>query len=341
MQRLCAVTALILFSTFVAFGASGPQVQINSLTTQTTGQATIEKKPGENQTGQTLGVQVTSPRLKSGLQITTTYNQIKNDYSSYVIQDQNGTEKKLGSTFQQSESQGSLALDVSFQNLSASLSVDSSLGPTPFPSRFYQLTQTTQFNHQLTEVSWSLGSGKMEQPLSYFTDVQSGERKQRPTTLDFRTYAISAEQVVSEHLRAQIQLEANQRSDRPTATGLQIQSAYAVSERDFLRLHLLRRQESRQDRLQDDRGYFDLSGGEISYSRYLTYDLVGSAGYGLIVEREDQPARLRKDQLATDVYTLKLDYQGVKWSGGLKFQQMASNLEYSSSSYGGQFAWNF
>lgn len=340
MQRLCSVSALIFFFSLCAV-AAGTQVQVSTLTLQTSGQTSLDQKPAENQTGQTYAVELTSPRLSSGLQITASYRQIKNDYSNYILQERNGTEKQLGSTFDQLESQGTVAADLMYQNLSVNFSVDSSLNQTPFPSRFYQLTQTTQLNHQLTEVRWGIGTGKMEQPLSYFTDVRSGERRQRPTLLDFRTYVLSAEQVMTDRLRAKLQLDLSQRSDRPSSTGVTVRSAYAVSERDFIHLQAMRRQESRQDQLQDDRGYFDLSGAEASYARYLTYDLVGSVGYGLIVEKEDQPARFRKDQMATDVYTVKLDYQGVRWSGGLKYQQMSSNLDYASNSYGGQFAWSF
>ncbi len=340
MQRLRSVGFILFFLTGPAHTA-GTQVQVSTLTTQTAGQASVEKKPTENLTGQSYALEISSPRLKSGLQITASYRQIKNDYSNYLIQEENGREKKLSSTFDQVESQGSVSADFSFQNLSANLTADTSLNPTPFPSRFFQFSQTTQLNHQLTEIRWNLGSGQMKQPLSYFTDVRTGERKQRPEQLDFRTYGVSAEQVVSESMRVQFLLDMNQRSDRPSATGVQIKSAYALSDRDFLRFHVLRRQESRQDRLQDDRGYFDLSGGELSYSRYITYDLVGSAGYGLIVEKEDQPARFRKDQMATDVYSLKIDYQGMKWKGGLSYQKMESNLEYASAIYGGQFSWVF
>jgi hypothetical protein len=152
---------------------------------------------------------------------------------------------------------------------------------------------------------------------------------------------VSGEQVVNSRMRVKAQLELNQKTDRPTSAGVLLKSSIAISNRDFLRFDLARHEESRNESLQDERGYFNLNSAEMIYSRYLTYDLTLSAGYGLIVEKEDNPQNLRKDQMASDVYSLGLTYQGVEWTAGVNLQDLVSNLDYSASVYGGQFSWNF
>ncbi|MFN7904628.1 MAG: hypothetical protein ACK5P5_05545 [Pseudobdellovibrionaceae bacterium] len=313
---------------------------MTSSVTNTIGKASIEKKTGSDQNGSSTDLSITSPRLKSGFQFTGKMKQTKNDYSDYLIQDELGAETKLSSSFDRAEAQGGLSLEYVFQNLSWNFDHEFNLGPTPFASSYTKLSQSVQLNHQLTEVQFEIGQGQVEQPLNYFTDLKTGTRKQRRTSLDLRTYSTSVEQVLHKRIRGQLQVELNEKSDRPTSFGISMKSAVAISDRDFLYFDLVRRSETRDDRLQDERGYFDLNSGEIKYSRYLTYDFTLSAGYGLVVEKEDNPQIFRKEQIAIDVYSINLDYQGVQWSAGIKIQELVSNVEYQSSLYGGQFSWN-
>lgn len=347
MQCMHAIKIMIPLIIFIlcsaqdfAFAAS-TQVQVGSQVTQTSGQVAFDKSNMKKYSGHATDFQVTSPRLSIGMQITAAVKQFKNDYSNYLLQEESGKQSSLQNTFDQTESQGSVAFDWIRQNHNLTFSHETNVTPTPFPLELTQLAYAIQLNHQLTTLRTKVGRGSLGQPKSYFTDLTTGERKQRATHIELRSYTLSAEQVVNADMRVSAQVELNQKMDRPSSLGILVRSSVALTDRDFLRWDLARHEESRTEKLQDERGYFNLSSGEMMYSRYLTYDLTFSVGYALIVEKEDNPQSFRKDQMVSDVYSLQFGYQATQWTAGLKIQELVSNLDYASSVYGGQFSWNF
>lgn len=281
-----------------------------------------------------------SPRVYD-LLVQISYFDIKNDYSNFQIQDRLGNSITLDKTFNKPEGSSSISLDYASGDYNSNLSFNSSVTDSPFRFSILRFFQNIRINSDLSQLSFAISYGNLSQPLTYFTDISTAERKFRPQNLILNDIQIKFDQVLSSILRAALVVESNSKSDRPRSLGLTARVAMALSSKDFIKTEFSNFSELRAHPLKDERGYFDLYSGEVNYSRYLTYDWYVSISYGLVVEHEENKAAFRLDQMATDIYTLATNYQSVNWSGGFRYQKLFSNLDFESSSFGGQFTWIF
>lgn len=344
MQRLRSLKILILVLTFISLSAMGQapyKVDLQYQATEIRGVPSAVSNQDIQRQGAQRTVSVLSPQFKNGLQIKTSIVDAKNDYKDYVIQEQSGRERSLGDDFKSSELSGSLRFDYSLKQFLFSVERSQSLSASPFSYNLNSIGLTAQLNQNLTQVYVQHGFGENIIPQSFFTDLKTAERKERQQKIQIRNLTLGASQVLTEKWKSAIEFSFSQKSDRPEAVGLDLRTSYSVSAKDFLRFDLRQIQESKNKTLQDERGYFQLRAAELAYTRYITYDLALSLGYGLVVEQEDNPQVPRKDQIASDVYNLKADYQGQSISAGVSLQSIATNVDYSSLTAGGQVSWSF
>ncbi len=344
MQRLCSLaslTSLIAFLPAIAFSQNKANFAMTHQTATLKGTPSNSPNRAPDRQGQTSSISATSPMIAKSFQISTEIIQSKNDYTSYIVQDDQGKERNLRETFDQTEVSGKLNLDYRHQQTLFSLQRRQSLSESPFYFYSNSISAAYQFNTQLSQVSLQYTTGLSKQPLSYFTDLKTAERRQRPTNIDIKNYALTLDQVVTEQLRSQIQIDLSEKSDRPTSQGITLKSSFAATSRDFFKFKANQASEQTRDKLTDEKGYFALTGYEAQYSRYLTYDLTLNVAYGLLIETEDNPQTLRKDRVATDVYSVKAEYSGDAWTSSISLSSLVSNVDFSSSTVGGQFSWSY
>lgn len=341
MQCLRALIIILVSSILSSEAFSQASLNLTTQISSVSG-ATVATLPQSQRTsGTQQNITITSERLKKGIQISNSIIQSKSDYSNYIIQDEMGVESPLGKEFDSAELSNTLSIDYASSRFGINLSNSRSISDSPFSFNFFKVTQTANFNDLLTQVFISYGFGFVDQPLSYYTDLSNASRKARPITLNSRTITLGIDQVLSSKLRTYIELETNEKTDRPRFYGLSNGYSYAFSGRDIFKFEVSRAQELKSYSLKDERGYFSSSSAELNYSRYISYDFYMTVGYGLVVETEDNPQSSRKDQLAIDVYTLAMNYQGKNWTAGLKTQKQLSNLNYKASLVAGDFSWIF
>lgn len=341
MQCLRAlILAGLLFISSSALAESA-EITLTTQATSTQGSVSVTLPQSQRRDGFEQSLKILSSRLKPGFRLSAQVYQSKVDYSQYRIQDQNGREKPLSSEFDSYEQDGEVGVEFAKSWLSFNTSHRRSLSESPFHHNLTTLSPSAILNSGLTRVVSSYSFGSMDQPLSFYTDPISGRRKSRATSLDSNTASLAVDQVLNSKSRAFFQFESNSKTERPRLYGITARTAYAITGKDILKLEAARFFENRNENLSDERGYFDLTSGELLYTRYLTYDLTTSVGYGLIVEQEDNPQVQRIDQVATDVYTVAFDYTGDSWNAGVKYQQQVSNIEYTASLLGGRFSWVF
>lgn len=339
MQRLRALIFLNLAA--VTALAEPAEISLQTQMTSVSGNPSIAFPVSQEREGfqQTLTAQ--SARISSGFRFMGAISNSKTDYSSYSLQDELGNETFLNSQFNAPERSGTLGIDFDKSITAVNLTHSESLGKSPFPYRFTQLRQTTRFRNALTQLHILFGTGEVQQPLSFYTDAKTAERRNRPTRLPSNKLSAALEQIVTSRLKVYLSAEGSDKADRPRSYGGTLRAGYSVTSRDFVKTEFNHFNENHQDPLKDDRGYFSLQSAEVSYSRYLTYDWVTAIGYGLVTEIEDNPQNGREDQFALDVYSVAVNYQGSSWTGGVNLQQQNSNLSYQSFQLGGQFLWNF
>ena len=346
MQRLRTLTVILTIGATLIFNcqsmaASSSQVDVLYEVSEVSGDPSATSNRNLKRQGSVQTINMKTPLLHDTLQISASLSEEKNDYRNYIIQNQNGQEHALSDDFKSPELKGSVGLDYQFKQGSLSLQRSQNLSESPFASHLHSIALTTQLNENTTQVYFQHSFGQSQTPSSYFTDLKTAERKERIRNIQTQTYIAGADQIFSERFKAGLEFSLNERSDRPRAAGGTVKAAYALTSRDFLRVDLKQIQESRGNSLKDDRGYFDLTGSELIYTRYVTYDWSVSASYGIVIEIEDNPQIPRKDKIASDVYSLDSTYQGGSWSAGVLLQMIKTNVDYTSLTAGGQFAWNF
>lgn len=340
----CLRTLVFLFissSTLLSICGAVTKVEVLHQTTTVQGQPLVASTKVPDRSNDQQTIKFLGPQLKNGLQFTGSLIQAKNDYSNYIVQSETGIEKNLKSSFNSIETSGSIAVDYTRGQSVYSLNRSQTLSESPFSNVFHSASYAYQFNHQLSQIIFQHSTGSLSQPLTYFTDLRTAQRRKKPTELSVRSYTGTIDQVLTEKSKILFEVEVNEKSDRPQAIIYRGRSSYAFTQDDFLRADLAFGKESRDRQLQDDRGYFELSSYELSYSKYITYDWSAQARYGLVVEVEDNPQNSRKEQVATDIFGIDVGYEGKQWGMSLTAQQFASNVKFSSSSFGGRFSWNF
>lgn len=351
MQRLRSLMGIVI----VLFFSSGfakaqkntfklkkylSQVQVSHQQTETQGQPIISSRDQRESRRSEQSLSINLPELNK-IKSTLAVLKSQEDFSRYVLQDERGLESNLGSSFNGEELKLQGKFEAQISSLTTRASHTRTMSDSPLASAKSSLGLSKSFNHQFSEVGLDYQFGEQKRPLSYFTDLANGQRRERATRIQFQSYQLSFQQVLHERIKARLTLENSVQTDRPDAIGYQIQTSVAASSRDFIRLGYREIREQDRVSLKDDRGYFQFKGYESMYSRYLSYDWSVGLGYGLLVEQEDQPQLRRRDQMAADVFLLETGYQGNSWNGKLRYQQIASNINYRSQILGGEFSWNF
>jgi hypothetical protein len=286
-------------------------------------------------------IDAATARSASGFKLGVVIASSQNDYSNYLVQDKIGNTKALSQTFDQVETNAVLAIDYAKGSHAVIASVGNSLTESPFAQSSASLSYLYKFNQDLSVVGLSVFGSIADQPENYSINTQNGRRITLPTEVLNQSIQVSYEQIITEKIKIFTSLEHLTKTARPSANSFTSRLAYALTERDFVKYELSRAEESSTETPSDNQGVFSLIGNEITYNRYITYDLLFGLGYGLTVESESSVDSPQVDRTATDSYQLSIAYQAKKFRVDLQSQFLASNTGYESQIIGGKFEWVF
>lgn len=339
IKRRVAIALLLSSLSFPVYGKNlFTQVQLSSRVSETQGLPVIEQRSvtASQKNEQDLFIQMEPSR---SLSVDLSVHRSQEDFANYILQNEDGTTRKL----EPGEDHLSGQSGLRYQNgdWTAGLSHRRSLSSSPLAQSTTSLSLAKSFNHQLSNLEILHDRGLQRRPLTYYTDLLNGARRARPTEVGYDSTALAWEQVLSERMRVKVRGEVSEMTARPQALGFQVQSAFAFSSKDFLRVGYLQMREQDQLPLKDDRGYFSVQGYETKFSKYISYDWSIGAGYGLMIEKEDNPQNRRIQQMASDIWSLESDYKGSSWVVRMRYQQLVSNINFASQIFSGDMTWEF
>lgn len=344
MQRLCPLNLMILG--LLLFTASPSVAEPAELTVQTrvvedSGAVIVTDTRNESRSNVSTGLTYATERFKNGVRFSVRQEIVDSDYSNYILSDVNGVERNLESEF--SDSEASLAVNANWSQGRHNLDFEmgQSYGETPFAQKSFIIRAGRSYDEGLHRISMQVSAGDLNQPINYFTDLRTAQRRQRPTQIRTQTLQLLSELTHSEQLKGAYSLVYNQKSDRPDMFGVEGKIAYAVNSRVFINAILSADLENRSQALLDDRGYFQQNTAGFGLGYYVRYDWLLQARYALSIEQEDNPQNQRKDQMALDSFQLKTQYKSTEWIASLEIGHQTSNVSYRSDLIAGDFTWTF
>lgn len=344
MQRLCTLKSLVLvvgaFATRLAV-AEPAELTVRTRVVDESGTVIVTDTRNESRSNVSTGLTYSTKRFKNGVRLSVRQETIDNDYSNYILSDVNGTERNLEDEFKGSEA--SLAVNANWVQGRHSLDLElgQSYQESPFAQKNFAVRAGQSFAEGLHRVSVQISAADLDQPVNYFTDLRTAQRRQRPVQIRAETLRLLSELTHSEQVKGAYSVVYNKKSDRPDMFGVEGKMAYAVNSRVFIYATLSAELEDRSQALLDDRGYFQQNSAGIGAGYYLRYDWLLQARYDLSVEQEDNPQNQRKDQMAVDSFQLKAQYKSRSWIAALEVGHQTSNVSYRSDNIAGDFTWTF
>lgn len=283
----------------------------------------------------------TDPAFASGLGVTAGFAVRQRDYSKLSFLDSSG--KAVGAPGTEggkaSELGAKAALDFTRDTHRLVLAGEGTASASPFP--FWTLSTT--FEESFYEGTTVMGLGgtflTQGQPKSYFVD-RDFALKARPTEILGREGVLTLKQVLSERWKGKLALSASQRmGERPLNVGAELKQVYTLSDRWFVSGSVRRVAELRGQSLQNERGYFDLTGLQagLTYEPWVDFLVTGTAG--ALIEDEEDPRVGTLLRSGTDQYGLSIQYT----KGSLRFD-LSGSLELnngggSGSGFSGGLTW--
>jgi hypothetical protein len=263
------------------------------------------------------------------------------NYSGYLLRDAQGNNQSLSSAqIHATEIAASQTLEWSHGIHTANIAWTGTLNQSPFSfqsgTASYQIglfQKATLFGIRATYL-------RQEQPVDYFINNRTFQNQARPRVIHATEFVGTYEQILTDRWKFYVDLSTAYRmEERPRNFGLTVAQGYALTNFLSVQLKAARFVEQRSDSLLNERGYFSLTSGELAVTVEPIYDLLISATYGLLLEREFEPTNGAETQVATDQYGIGLRYPirkvEIRVQGGLGL----TNTSYQTLNVSGGLTW--
>lgn len=262
------------------------------------------------------------------------------DYSSVLVRNKAGIEAPLSTQVgSRSEFVMDLGADWAKGANSASLGWRGNVNGSPFFSNLFRGAYSRSFFSQATSVGLQGSYLSQRQPESYFVD-RDFQTKARPQSVNAYEIAFLLDQILSEKWKMRNRVGISQRiEERPRNYFLSSRHAYALTDRLFADLQLTYADELRSETLKNERGYFRAYGARVGLSAEIFYDLVVSASYGILFERERDPRIEREVEVASDQYGLGVIYSFSQVEFEARAGYVVSNTNIRNLSLSGGATW--
>jgi hypothetical protein len=247
--------------------------------------------------------------LPFGFSTFTTFKVESADYSSVLLTDSAGLQRPLSDSYPQTlEASVDLEAQVNRGSRQLNLGLFGNLSRSPYARQGLRVGFRQNFFNQSTALGLKVLAFAENQPQSYFlnSNLQWSERPRQTPASEVSAFL---EQTFTESWKGMIELSSAKRvGERPRNVGVSLSQAYAVNDRLFARVQLRHYSELRSESLVNERGYFDLNSLELSATAEPLVDLLFTASYAFVVEREWTPWDNKVLQVGSDRYGLALRY---------------------------------
>ena len=263
------------------------------------------------------------------------------DYSSLLLRARDGNTTPLSALYPsgRTEFTGEIALDYLRGSHRATLGWLGDLSSSPYSRELARVAYHEGFFNQSTILGVRAAYLGQNQPVDFFIN-RDFKNQQRATYVHANEIAASVEQILTSRWKTSLEISTSKREEeRPRNVGVSLQQAYAITDRLFSRLTLTRISELTSDALRDERGYFSLQSAELAVTIEPIYDLLISASYGLVVEREVDPRVDSETQIGSDQYGLGVSYSRGNWKLNIKPVYRVSNSKVANLTISGGFTW--
>ncbi|MEZ4750901.1 MAG: hypothetical protein R3B54_09855 [Bdellovibrionota bacterium] len=262
------------------------------------------------------------------------------DYSSVLIRDAQQNEKLL-SELAGIRNELSASLGAEYQQGADSVSLiwSGSVSESPYAFQSLEANYRRSFFNQSTQLGMSAIYLRQHAPESYYLDPNFVTKK-RPTRINGVEMKLLGEQTLSSKWKVGAEVSLSQRlEERPPHVAIAIKQSYALTSRIFANLQFNYASELRSVSLKDERGYFRNLGGQVGLTVEPWYDVLISAGYGILLEDEEDPRTGRWVQVAGDQYALGLRYRLARLEFRIEAAHVRTNTRVENVSGSGGVRW--
>lgn len=298
----------------------------------------LNRRYGVNTLSEIVGYRVDGIARHYSMDVAFTLTQP--DYSSVLIRDNQQNEKLL-SELVRVRNELSVSAGAEYQQGAdaASLRWVGSISESPFAFQSVEANYRRSFFNRSTALGVAATYLSQRAPESYYLDSNFVIRR-RPTTINGVELRVSGEQTISEKWKIGLEAGASQRiEERPPHLAFVLKQAYALTDRLFVNLQVGYATELRSVPLKDERGYFRNVGGQVGLTVEPWYDVLISAGYGLLVEDEEDPRTGRWVQVAGDQYAVGVRYRLARFEIRLDAAYVRTNTRVENLRGSGGVRW--
>ena len=221
-----------------------------------------------------------------------------------------------------------------------SLGTSGHITESVFMTRAYNVSVDRTFYESGLSTKFAATRTENSAPLDYYTDPVTLVRKPRPRLISTTHLQLAFNQILTENLRALIELSTSSRpDDRPTAYGARVGSALALTDRILTQVHISSLAEQRSEALKDERGHFDIKSieGKISYD--ASFSTLVALSLGSVIESESSTPLSPAQTVGTDIIGLHWQYRFGPRIVKLDLQRSESNTKQTNFAASGSLTW--
>lgn len=260
------------------------------------------------------------------------------DYSSVVLRDNQNQEVRLNP-----ENKNELQMEARLSWSKASHYVSAGyfghMSSSPYQMRGGFIEYEKSFFEKTTFVGGQLNIFEQKRPQDFFSD-RDGFFKERPAAVHGQQFNLYVEQVLNDKWKAKLTAStAKKIEERPRNYGLELKTAYAFTSRVFGILSSAYYQETENEPLLNERGYFKAYVNQLELITEPFYDFFVGVSYGFSAEIENEVRSSNITQVGVDQYGLSLKYIFRNMNVFLNGAVGKSNSLTSSSKISGGLAW--
>jgi hypothetical protein len=275
--------------------------------------------------------------LPHGLSYRSSVTWVVPDYRAVMLLDQE--QKALPPPDSREELRGDIQLGWQFGPIEASVGLERHLSQSPFHAQSMRAKLAWGLFNQGTRLGMEFSRASQKRPVTYFVD-RDLRVKPRPIAVSSEKTALSLEQVISSRWQGALKVSTRgSNSERPSAWGVESRHSVALSGAWFAKAGISYWSERQTENLKNERGYFEAKSGFAELLFEPSYGWLLAAGYGLTIEREEDPSASRLIQVGSDRYS----FQVVRTSGRSRYRLTGAfsrrNDQGSSMEMGGGVTW--
>jgi hypothetical protein len=277
---------------------------------------------------------------RRGLLLNSEFKLERLDYSTYTIRQLGGNEislKELG----QDENELFFTQRANWQKgrHEIDLSLFGHLTPSPFRQRGGTFLYGHKLNQSLSKIYISGLYFTQQMPFNSYIDHQFQEQVRARKVIG-QQLELGVEQILSEKNKIKLNtFLGEKKNERPPHWGVGGEYAHGLRDDLFAKAKMSYIKERKDQKLLDERGYFDYLRTGFSLTYEPVFDLLLSGSYSFLRERESDPRLDSAIQVGSDTFGLGVEALFNGWTMLIKGSYSLTNTDESTQYYVGGVRW--